>query len=54
MEDDCLSTIAETQKQILALRRDASAHSDPTTQDIYLTIADMLEQFAREFDRTVE
>jgi hypothetical protein len=51
MEDDPLQTIIAIQGQIIAMRRGASAFPDPKLQEIYLTIADMVEQFAREFDR---
>jgi hypothetical protein len=37
--------------QIIAMRRGASAFPDPKLQEIYLSLADLIEQFVREFDR---
>jgi hypothetical protein len=54
MEVDGLKAIAEIQGQILALRLGASVLPDPKLQEMYLTIADLVEQFTREFDRTIE
>ena len=50
MEDEPLQIIIEIQGQIVAIRRVASALADPKLQEIYLAIADLLEQIAREYD----
>jgi hypothetical protein len=54
MKDDSLQTIIEIQGQIIAMRRGASAFPNPQLQAAYLHIADLIEQFVREFDRATD
>jgi hypothetical protein len=54
MEDDSLQTIIEIQGQLIAMRRGAAAFPDPKIQEFYLYIADLIEQFVREFDRVAD
>jgi hypothetical protein len=51
MEKSQLEKIIEIQGQIIEIRRGAFASTDPAFQEMYLTIADLMESLARELDR---
>jgi hypothetical protein len=52
MDIDVISTIAELQGQVIGIRRAASMLTDAGRKECYLALAAIIEQFAREFDRT--
>ena len=54
MEGGSLQTIVEIQGQIIAMRQGAAAFRDPKIEAFYLYIADLIEQFVREFDRVAD
>ena len=53
MHNDALQIVMEIQGQIVAIRRLATAFADPELQEIYLAVAELLEQTAREYDRAL-
>ena len=54
MDDESLQPIIEIQGKIIAMRRGADAFADLKIQAFYLHIADLIEQYVREYDRAMD